>query len=156
MARQRTSGRRTDYGWRGAVVNSTTDNSTNALIIHLFTEASTVMRVRGFLRVVFATATDADDIRLAAGIMIRGEGLSGSPSPGVELEKSWMWHGFGRIVFDAGLPGSGATIFDFNIDSKAMRKVKENDELILCVNGTDITGTGTAIWVGGVRLLVGR
>jgi len=150
------SGRRTDYGWQGSLVSETTDAATQESIIRVFSEASTVVRVRGFLRCIFATVSDGDLVTLAAGLLIRPEGFTAGVNPLSDLEKSWMWHSFGSMVRDAAFSGVGQLFFDFEIDSKAMRKVKQNDELVLMVNHLDNTGTATIAWTGGVRVLVGR
>ncbi len=156
MATRQRTGRRTDYEWQGVGVNETSDGDIQERIIRTFGRSGTVMRVRGALRCIFATATDGDLILLAAGLLIRPEGFTALVSPLVDTEKSWIWHSFGSIAFDASFPSSPQLVWDFHIDSKAMRKVKPNDELVLMVASQDEVGTGTVKWNGGVRVLVGR
>ena len=109
------------------------------------------MRVRGSLLIAFATATDADIINVCMGLLIRPEGSTNVPDASGELEKSWIWWDCQTIVFDVASPSAAMVSARVNIDTKAMRKVKQGDELLLCAALNDESGTGTAIVMGGLR-----
>ena len=155
MARRTRTGRGPDYRWRGTQVEETAiTTAAIAAVILTATEACTLRRIRGNLQVFLGSATDGDLKRVAVGLCIRPEGFTGTPSALSDLEVSWLWHHDFILGYDAASPSTDAVWHaDMEIDSKAQRKLKENDELVLVISPANITGTGTAAAIGVIRTL---
>ncbi len=143
---------RRNYNWRGALVaNASQSTSAEELVLATASEAETLVRVRGDLLVGFATAADGSIANVALALMHKPEGFTSIISSVVDLEKSFIWWGAYAIAFDAASPSADLVSARVHIDSKAMRKFKANDELVLLMDLTQDSGTPTATIFGGIR-----
>ena len=94
----------------------------------------TLVRTRGELLVAISSvAAVTDTMRMAFGLCVVSEnafgaGVGSVPTPDVDMAwDGWLWHRFVSLAVSAGSEAGTARI---EIDSKAMRKIKETDVLI--------------------------
>jgi hypothetical protein len=79
------------------------------------------------------------------------------PSPLTTPEADWMWHNFVHLSSVTGTQSDdGSQIARIEIDSKAMRRVKANDQLIFVCDANLVSGTPTYDFLLGTRVLVGE
>ena len=163
MARSRTSGRRTDYGWSGnnfTRLAQTTGGSANSLAD---SEApQTLMRCRGEILYRMDVAAAGDAGNLGFGIIILDNaalaaGAGSIPSPVTALDADWLWHGWGLCHSETGTQSDSLSshIGRLVIDSKAMRRMKTNDNVVFVGDVVILSGTPTFDWQVGCRILVG-
>ena len=133
-------------------------------------EGMTIVRIRGELLVhLFSNATAGDGFpRCAVGLCIvtenaAGVGVTAIPSPIADLSwDGWMWHKMFSLV---GADVVGAAVVShsvsdvtkaarFEIDSKAMRKIKNTDLLIGVAELADEIGTAVVEMQLNTRQLV--
>ncbi len=166
MAR-RSSGRRTDYTWFGvsdivvaqdlAIANATLGGESIA-----FGTAGTVMRLRGQVAVLLNAAAVAESAVIAVGIIratdeAAAAGVASLPHPDSDPDAEWIWHSY--LSIHSGQ--EAAIVNDFlmdrkEIDSKAMRRVKQNEQLVLVsevAHSEDQTGLYDLLY--GFRMLFG-
>jgi len=162
MARGR--GRRTDYSWGGLVFSlsglSASQVASNVLTI---TSPSTLMRCRGRVRAFLETATAADSLKtINCGIIVGDDdqltaGSAAFPSPGTDMDAEWIWQGFLLMrtlsTTEADNDFQGSDVID--IDSKAMRRLKQTDNIVFVAEPFNLTGTETADVIVSVRCLLG-
>ncbi len=160
MARSRGSGRKTDYTWSGNTFSQ--DAQGTAVTINALTtinQAGTIVRNRGELLVSIDGPVDGDKAVAAFGLIIASDsqvaaGATAFPSPATDLDANWLWHSFATMLVQAA--GDDGTISTrLMIDSKAMRKVKQNDQLVLVADMVRESGTPTVDYAGGIRSLLG-
>ncbi len=168
MARQkggfrRSRGPRRRTGWEAGTGGTTvTEFSTltpafigNAVVALL--DGLTLLRTRGFLKIVqIAGATANDGMVGAFGIGIATTaaitaGIGSVPTPITEQEwEGWLyWQGFSVSTITA-TEGDGvnavARVQEFIIDSKAMRKIDENESLYAAFEvGTEVGAVTIAV-----------
>ncbi len=178
MARQRSSGRRTDYVWSSfGDQELTQDLSTSTAFFGTVisngvaeNEAVTLMRLRGRVGAQLDSAAIDESTMLLCGIMIVNRdlfvaaGVTGAPELlpilGVD-EASWIWQG------SIWLTSGSQALIDWSgqsgsveIDSKAMRRMKTNAEGLAIVFQMpaaltrDAAGTIDITWM--VHFLVGK
>ena len=162
MANRTRSGRRPDYQWNGATWAQAGQGTTHSLgsgTIVVFNAPGTIMRVRGYASITIDAGAAADSMVLALGLIVANDdlvsaGATAFASPINDLDADWLWHSFFPVHAESATPGDGA---DHNvqqvIDSKAMRRVKQNDNLAMVIDGQVLAGTPTADAVAGVRVL---
>ena len=163
MARSR--GRRTDYAWNGGTVllnNITTSTLIASMVV--VNQSSTLMRVHG--EIMFRLATSAAALGskiLGCGLIAASDdqfaaGASAFPNPITDMDAAWLWHGFGLVgAVSTTLASnfSDAMVARLTIDSKAMRKVRANQQIILVVDPEDLVGTETVDGMAAARFLFG-
>ena len=163
MARGRSRGRRSDYTWNGAAWFDATLSATQSLgsgSIATVNAAGTLVRLRGYATVSMDVAA-ADNTQVVALGMIVGSddqvaaGATAFPSPMDDLDADWIWHSFFplRSVTGTQSDGVGGQVVSQVIDSKAMRRVKQNDQLVMVADAQILAGSPTADSVAGVRAL---
>ncbi len=146
--------------------NSHTANSTNLLAALSFFDPETVLRIRGTWQVAFRAATTALDeaiITLAIGVVSTDAAAAGAgsvPDPVSDSEYPWIFydivHMFSPFAIDGtGSDDSGALIVRRDIDSKAMRKIKPGQDLIMVSQYVDSNGTPAVQVSGNTRVLIG-
>jgi len=84
-------------------------------------------------------------------------GATAFPSPADDLDAPWLWHGFMTVssVAESGTVPSSALYDRLVIDSKAMRKVKSNQQIVLTgAVGASVDQTGTWDLLFGIRVLI--
>ena len=157
------SGRKTDYSWqgfRGVSLNNSAAGTIDAIVTSNI--PATLTRTRGELLVMMDTAAISDSLIAAFGIIVATDaqvaaGVTSVPSPLDVMEADWLWHGFAPMRSETATQENqlGGQVFRLNIDSKAMRKIKENSVVLLVSDGVVLGGTPTYDFVWGIRLLFG-
>ncbi len=169
MARGRSRGRKTDYSWSqisGQMLAVDLAEGTVALgdVAGSAAGTQTLFRTRGEILVQLdATAVD-ERVLIALGMMVVKEnafaaGVASVPHPGVDGEADWFWFGYASLTTAAEAAVSGAFSGLFHrvpVDSKAMRKMKGDEKVILVaevVEAVDQGGTFDLLY--GFRTLTG-
>jgi len=113
------------------------------------TEKLTVVRIRGFLNIVLLTNDSTPGgFNWSAGIGIVTSdafaiGISAMPSPFDDIEwPGWLWHQMGAAVSPVTTAGR-ENYWNFEIDTKAMRKMGINEVLFASIQTGEIS-TSTA------------
>ena len=128
-----------------------------------FSAPATILRVRGVLRVSFlVTGLTADDeAQCVFGLAVLSSdavtlGQSAMPDPAGEPEYPWMW--YGQLIMyspNADFGAEGMSV-ELPVDTKAMRKVKPGESLVMVVQYVDVTGTpGLRLSYNQMRVLLG-
>ena len=129
-----------------------------------FTAPSTILRVRGSLYVGFDETQQAGDranIVFGLGIVSTDAftlGPTAVPDPSADPNYSWLWYGEAILeaFVAAGFEGIGASQQRFDIDTKAMRRIRPGETLCLIAQATQMTGAPqTIIRTGQLRTLFG-
>ena len=83
-------------------------------------------------------------------------GSSAFPSPLNDLDDDWFWHHIFQLQAQSASQDEswGIQCQQKMIDSKAMRRVKQNDQLVLVIEPTQTSGTPTVDVLGYVRTLL--
>ncbi len=161
MARGRRSGRGPDYIWSGTGWFQQAQGSATAIgntVIAVFNEAQTLVRLRGYASATIDPSAAGDIIVISMGFILADDdavaaGAASIPSPTNDTDGDWIWHGWFPLhaEFSTG-EGSDHNV-QMVIDSKAMRRVKPNEQLVMVADGQIFAGTPTADLVAGVRVL---
>ena len=123
---------------------------------------STVLRIRGELTVyVDGASAPGKLIQVSWGIIKvpTGSGTTVQYAPVADAAAPWMAYGrtilgYEEMVTDV-IDVAGLTLKRFDVDSKAMRRMRPDEELQFVIENTTI-GTASAInWAYGVRVLQG-
>ena len=131
-----------------------------------FLEPGTILRWRGYFSAFMdesgATAGDRMVITVGIGIFSTDAvtvGENAMPDPADEPEYPWVWwKEFSLHTEVAAGPsgGWGIQAQRYDIDSKAMRRIKPGESLVLVFQTTNLVGAPTVnIDVGQLRVLVG-
>ena len=166
MARARQSGRRTDYTWQGdsgwfATAVAAAGSLGNTAIV-TFNEPGTIVRIRGSgLAQLDQGGADGAAV-YAMGLMVVSDdqntaGVTAIPSPLEDKDGDWIWHRSGvlRTITGTDSDTYGSQVDRFEVDSKAMRRVKQNDVLAMVVDMANFTGTNTVDAAASFRVLFG-
>ena len=128
-------------------------------------EAETILRTRGRVMAHFDPASVNESVTVAVGLAVVSAravaaGAASLPRPATEGAYPWLWHGwlmmdsFAVQILEAS--ASPAWVDRLEIDSKAMRKVKETEVVALVFEICDsLDGGGSVIIKAGVRALTG-
>ncbi len=162
MAR-RTGQRPHSRNWTGQVFASSALSVTQAIFgvpITVGTSDVTLLRSRGEI-IIFATPDAAsDDDVVGLGIIVVQEaaatvGGTSVPGPVNDIDADWLWHRFVGLDGGAVSAADSASILTnriIEIDSKAMRRVKR-DQVIVLVAELSTGQFGAVRMSGGFRLL---
>jgi len=169
MPRQRSSGRKTDYGWIGAcssVVGVDLPVNTGSLGssgINL-TAPSTLTRTRGKLLIQLDAGANDERVVIAVGLIVVQSsafvsGLAAVPKPHTDAEADWFWHQYVILssLAESAVTGDSTFLAErVEIDSKAMRKIKPNESIIGVAEVCSVVDqTGLWDWMFGIRCLFG-
>ena len=147
MANSRSRGPRKNKVWISSGIATrqavtTTQVAVGAIGVSLLENAqqATILRIRGhiYLRGTPDAATDFASVGLGLIVVQQAAGTAGGvsvPGPVNDAGADWMWRTV-RFLDAAGLTGEsptgwGSSIFQIPIDSKAMRKMRADQTLIL-------------------------
>ncbi len=169
MARRRGSGRVLDMKqWTSiqrSAVNITSNTTTLGGGVQNFLEPGTILRCRGFVEAHFDnTAQIGDEMNLtwALGVVSSDAAVAGAgsmPDPGGEPDYPWLWWGSMKLFSEvaAGPTGGwGPAAQRLEIDTKAMRRVKPGQALVIIVESAGESGAPvTSLEFGQLRVLVG-
>ena len=163
MARN-TRGRRTDYEWIGGIASHTeaSSGSTAAAIVTV-NIPGTLMCIRGNLLVSLDGPTDNDKVMSAAGLILVSEeqlavGASAIPNSADinDMDADWIWHQWMPMLSQAVVATQmDETYFRAVIDSKAMRRVKPTQTLVMRTANIAQAGTPGLDYSLGCRVLFG-
>ena len=160
MARQ--SGRRADYNWTGHAGFSVGFTTTQVIATGsiLFIAAGTVVRIRGHASVGMDVGAADNAGAVALGLIIVKNnalvaGATAVPSPVNEIDAEWLWHGWFSLNSITGTQSDdeGGQRVLREIDTKAMRKFKADDALIMVADGFTLAGSPSYDMVYGIRVL---
>ncbi len=164
MARR--AGRRTDYTWQGSHgVLSLAATGSGIVTINTPSSSSTVTRSRGEVLAQIDGPVDNDQADVTCGLIVvtpeqLAAGATSIPDPFTDMDAEWIWHGFLLVQANAGT-GVGASlnalsvVARLTIDSKAMRRIKQNQSVVFVVKNTNLGGTPTVDVFVGCRQLFG-
>ncbi len=158
--------------WAGSsqsASNATNTSSVGTLVSESTLENvpnPTIIRIRGRLT-CFITAIGADDAitTMTYGIMVvSAAALAGAsvpaPAPANDVDSPWMW--WDTVVLQKALQAGaedtaiGAHYY-MDVDSKSMRKIKQNEVLIFVSQNAAISGgAATVHTAGNFRILIKR
>ena len=128
-----------------------------------FTIPATILRWRGYVSAMFDETVQAgDQAVLTFGVAIVSTDAVGSETPDPASEPSYPWIWWKEFRLDAfvasGAPmGSwGPAAQRYELDSKAMRKIKPRESLLIIGQSTNVTGAPAILLeVGQLRVLIG-
>ena len=162
-------GRKIDFKqWTAApgLLGSITTDTTTIGGSLAFSVPATILRWRGYISAFMGEsgATAADRMAITCGIGIFSTdavtlGATALPDPADEPEFPWVW--WKEFVLHtevaAGPSGGwGIQAQRYEIDSKAMRKVKPGESALIVIQSTNAAGAPTVkLDIGQLRVLVG-
>jgi len=164
------SGRPTDKAWLKIPSSSLSITSAGTVIaagVLNFTGPGTILRVRGDILFAFGGVTVAlDEMTFAMGLGLVSSdaaalGATAMPDPAAEADYPWLWWKefsmFSTFAIDGtGTDHSGQLQVRIPVDTKAMRRVKPGQTLVLTGQYVDVVGTPPVRWmVSGFRVLIG-
>ena len=133
-----------------------------SFVIFTGDEAETILRLHGAVQVELdATAVDERvTIAVAIGVVsARAAAAGGASVPRAFSEGSypWFWHGWMQVSSGQEAAINNQFLMDsLNVDSKAMRKIKEDEVVLLAFEICTSTDQGGHVtFTGGFRLLTG-
>ena len=156
-------GRPTDYDWELSFGNDLARAAGAIVQFEIFTSdtAETLMRVRGDIMVALdiSGASNGDALLVAWGVIRSAAGSSDvGVSPITEGGANFLAYGVAHLIAEStlnlGLDGSAMLRWD--VDSKAMRKLRENESLYLIFQSVDVVGAPLANYTFALRGLTGR
>ena len=158
--RVRTSGRRRQTHW-GEMQGATTTSTTQATLLASSAgvhDGETIVRIRGLVSLSLKSSSAVGDGFFGAigiGVVSTAAataGVASIPTPLTEAAwDGWMLHQYLVVEDVDGSTGNGA-MDRVQLDSKAMRKLTEDDSLVLVWEGIE-TGTATGAVQCRVRVL---
>ena len=156
------SGGKTRYEWTPAFGESVAlaAGAAVAFLLGTATQSETVMRVRGELLLSLDGPADLDSTVAGWGIMVLPPGaVAGGVTavPSTDGEADWL--AYGRVPLRAEQLASGSDAQWWSrvmVDSKAMRRLREADELALVVENATLAGGVGMNVTFGLRILTGE
>lgn len=151
--------------WTSVCINSTAIDlaigSVAAFVMLVADEAETLLRTRGSISMVLDAPGIDEDVTIAVGLAMvsaksAAAGVTAIPLPNTEGSFPWLWHGwlFGSTF--AGNNGGFLLGTHLEVDSKAMRKVKEDEVMILKFEMCESQDAGGVVnLLAGFRILSG-
>jgi len=159
----RSTGRRADYIWNGVSSSLTVTSGSSGIqdVSGAFGQSGTIVRIRGNILASLDSPTINEKTAVAMGIIRTTEeqlavGITAIPNPQADLDADWQWHGFlplQAVVDVTSGAGSQENVGRLVIDSKAMRKVRQGENLTFVVDNTAISGTPEIDVTFGIRIL---
>ncbi len=144
----------------GLSANISADSTFLASGFLSFLVPATILRVRGAVQAGFRTSglTIADEASIVFGLGIFSTdavvaGAGSLPDPSQEPDYPWMW--YGEIILMAPVADftPPLTVQRLEVDTKAMRKVKPGESLVVVVQTQGAVAVDVSF--GDIRVLVG-
>ncbi len=163
MPSGRRTGRKPDYEWEGGSFAINAIGAANQIQSPVSVLAPlTLMRTRGQILVgLEATPAAGEQFAVAIGIIIGTDaqltaGLTAFPNPATVLDAAWLWHQWVPLAAETAVmeQSDGGMVHRVIIDSKAMRKMKPNENIVVVAAGNVLAGAPTAFLIGGLRCLL--
>ncbi len=166
MPRGRSGGRRADYEWTGTSgrVDAIDIGTGTAAFVSVatFNGPATMMRCRGEVFFQLDPAAADERAQIAVGLIVATDaavaaGIAALPQPIAVPEAEWSWYGYATIssLAETAVVAGSNLWARLEVDSKAMRKVKANEQLVMvCEVGTVLDQGGSFDFIAGIRTLV--
>ena len=161
MAHQRgRSGRPTDYDWELARGTGLSTVTSLILQFEIFVSdtAETLMRLRGqVIMRLTGSIVAADLLAYGWGVVRAASGSSDvGVSPLTEGGANWLAYGCGHLFAGDANQDTDIAYDKIVVDSKAMRKLRENESLYFIAETADVVGAPTWDVAFSLRALTGR
>ncbi len=122
--------------------------------------AVTLMRCRGRVKAVVETPAANSATIVSMGLIVTTEeqllvGATAIPDPALDLDAEWVWHGYLLVMGDSADLDTTPATDTLEIDSKAMRRMKQSQNLSFVAGSDSPLGSRGVILAGGFRVLVG-
>ncbi len=169
MARDRGT-RRRDLLWLdtlvqtevGALATTNTTGSTSTTVAPSALGRATIVRVRGSYQMLLDPSAAEDVKMIGLGLIIATDvaitaGAASLPSPTEDPDAPWLWVVYHTLVSGDATAQNGADINQAVrgvIDSKAMRRVTTNENLVFLIDAVNNGGTPVANVSGVARVLI--
>ena len=120
--------------------------------------AATLVRVRGE-EVLFVTGTDDDDIGVGTGLAVVPQNAVGTvaslPGPLTDGDYPWLYHSLTHYRRETGVDEftPDLSITRSKIDSKAMRKIKAEEDVVWVIETSNAAGTAAISFAFSGRFL---
>ena len=153
--------------WTAACIDSTpVDLAIGTLVVFsvfVADEAETLLRSRGSIQLVLNANAVEESVTCAVGLAIVSAravaaGAASVPRPATEGSYPWLWHGFlfGTSFDSAVTAGSSLRGTRLEVNSKAMRKLKETEVMVLAFEVCESVDLGGSFQLdAGLRVLTG-
>jgi len=163
----RGGGKKIDFKQWGSITGLIAELSANQTTISgslAFTVPATILRFRGYVAAMFDESMQAgDQLILTFGLGLFSTdavalGATAMPEPANEPEFPWIWWKEMRLdAFAAAAVSTyGSTNQRYEVDSRAMRKVKPGESFAFVVQATGAQGAPvTLVDIGQTRVLIG-
>ena len=160
-------GRKIDFKQWTAIPGSSQNLTANATIAGpgflSFSAPATILRVRGYTQVAFLQAglTLADEVDVVFGMGVFSTdavtlGATALPDPSAEPEYPWMWYGELSMYSPNADFGDPMIQQRLELDTKAMRKVKPGESLVVVAQYVNASGIpGLRLIYPQIRVLIG-
>ncbi len=139
-----------------------TADGTTAIAALAFAIPATILRCRGDVMYSLDESQQVNDkVKLGLGLgIVSSDAFTAAtlPDPSGEAEYPWLWWREIQLASDlaVGINNLGKSVERVEIDTKAMRKVKPGQSLILATQYVDITGAPVVDQMQGqIRVLIG-
>ena len=160
MARGRKVGSVT---WQGSCAGASIAAGSSLLsVINIPSSSSTLLRTRGEVVASIDGPTDGDKTCVGMGLIVVTEeqttvGVSAVPNPLSDLDAEWIWHGFLLLMAQGATEDSNVVTnaVRLTVDSKAMRKIKQTQDIVLITGLANQAGTPAVDIMFGIRQLFG-
>ncbi len=130
-----------------------------------FTFPATILRCRGYVQAAFDASglSVGDRMRLIFGLGLVSTdaftaGAASVPDPAEEPGYPWLWYGMMQLAAESTTLSDtwGPQAQRLEVDTKAMRKVKPNETLVMVVQSTAAAGApGVNVDIPNIRILFG-
>ena len=159
------TGAKVRYDWQGSFgeITSLAGSAIVGFLLAVADKAETIRRTRGEILILFEGAglVDEDACVVGWGLMVMPSGaVAGGVTVGPITNSNSDWFAYGMVPLkavgateEAPLGTMSARI---DIDSKAMRRLRESDEVVLVLENGDVTGSPAVQAVFGIRILTGE
>ena len=166
MARQfRTPSREKSWSATSLVGRDTQgSNETSGLVAMTISESVTIVRIRGYFQWFITAATAAGDeaiLTFAIGIVSSDAFTAlALPDPQADTAYPWLWWHQERLTSPFAIDGTGSDdsvglVSNYvPVDSRAMRKMKQGQELAFVAQYSDVTGAPAIAVMCGARVLL--
>ena len=135
--------------------------SSTSSVMRTFSSSQTLMRTRGeLLCYVDGTTVPGSSSQIAVGFLVQQTGATATSIPITDSQAPYFYYetfviGYEEMVTDV-IAAQGAIVIRKTIDSKAMRKVRADQEIAAVVQSSTIVGAGVTVNLSVVgRFLVG-
>ncbi len=140
------------FDWAGAFIARTQINTGVATQFNLFTadRAETLVRFRGEVNCSIAAPAALDAALVTFGLIVISAASVLAVSPATDPNANWLWHQYVPLDCELAPATAAARLWEARtvVDNKAMRKLREGEQIALVVENTNLIG-GPAIKVSG-------